>query len=215
MAVDGGPVTNAGAPARASLNRVRQLASQCRACALWRDATQTVFGEGDPHARVMLVGEQPGDREDRSGRPFVGPAGAMLDRALEAAGIDRTSVYVTNSVKHFKFEERGKRRIHKKPNLEEVRACKPWLDDEIARVGPALVVLMGATAVQSVLGKSAKVTADRGRLIDSGGNLFVITAHPSSILRMPDGDSRREALDALVEDLRVAQQALAHQRKRA
>jgi DNA polymerase len=185
---------------------VRSLAAAaagCRACDLWRDATQTVFGEGPETARVLLVGEQPGDREDIAGRPFVGPAGGVLDRALEQAGIDRRDVYVTNVVKHFKSVRRGKRRIHKKPNAEEIGACRPWLDAEIRAVRPAVVVCLGATAAQSLLGRDFKVTRRRGEFVELDGTLAVATVHPSSILRAPDDASRRDQTRAFVEDLRI------------
>src|SRR5206468_12903401 len=171
-------------PDRPTLPKLRAAAAGCKACELWKRGTQTVFGEGDPHADVFLVGEQPGNDEDLAGRPFVGPAGKLLDRALAAAGIDRSAVYVTNVVKHFKWEPRGKRRIHKKPNAAEIAACRPWLDTEIALVTPRAIVCLGATAAQALLGRGFKVTAHRGELIPSSlAPLVMATVHPSSLLR--------------------------------
>ncbi len=192
-----------------SLAQLRDQAAGCRNCPLWEHATQTVFGEGSAHARLMMVGEQPGDREDIEGKPFVGPAGKLLDRALEEAGIDRTDVYVTNAVKHFKWEARGKRRIHQKPNTSEVRACHPWLEAEIAAVEPQLVVALGATAAQSLLGSTFRLTKHRGELFDSSlGPLVTATIHPSAILRADDADRPREYA-AFVNDLsRVAHVSL-------
>ena len=179
-------------------------ATLCTACPLYRDAEVTVFGEGPVPAEVMLVGEQPGDREDEVGRPFVGPAGALLDRCLEEAGADRGDVYLTNAVKHFKFQRRGKRRIHQRPDRREVEACAPWLDIELELVSPRPVVLLGATAAQARLGSSFRVTQHRGEEIDSGlAEHVVATVHPSSILRAPD-DQRHEAREAFVDDLRFA-----------
>jgi uracil-DNA glycosylase len=191
-------------PATGGLPKLREAAASCRACELWADATQTVFGDGTSTARVMLVGEQPGDREDREGAAFVGPAGQRLDDALEAAGIDRRAVYVTNAVKHFRFEERGKRRIHQKPAKVHVDACRPWLDAELAAVRPDVLVLLGATAVTALLGSEVRVTKDRGKVLETAlARQTVVTAHPSVILRAPDADARRAAFDALVADLRV------------
>jgi uracil-DNA glycosylase family protein len=185
-------------------------AAACRNCDLWRNATQTVFGEGPVPADAMFVGEQPGDQEDRQGVPFVGPAGRIFDDGLEAAGIDRGRVYVTNAVKHFKWAPRGKRRIHQKPNREEVRACAPWFDSELAVVRPTVLVLLGATAAQAVLGPSFKVTVDRGRLLDSTLAPHVMaTVHPSSILR-GDPKDREKAMAAFVADLCLAASVLAH-----
>jgi DNA polymerase len=189
-----------------SLSRLRTEAADCTRCDLFRDATQTVFGEGPVHARLVLIGEQPGDREDRDGHPFVGPAGHVLDRALEAAGIDRTSVYLTNAVKHFKWKRgSGKVRLHQKPNREEVRACAPWWEAELAAVKPELVVLLGATAAQAVLGPQVRVTRDRGRVLDRADRGYdtLVTVHPSAVLRTrpPDRDA---AFEALVHDLEVA-----------
>jgi DNA polymerase len=173
-------------------------------CELWRDATQTIFGEGAAHARLMLVGEQPGDKEDVAGHPFVGPAGRVLDEALEAAKIDRRSTYVTNAVKHFRHETRGKRRIHKRPSGPQIKACHPWLEQEIAVVRPELVVCMGAVASQSFLGSSFRLTKHRGEIIELPGlPPLTATVHPSSILRAPDDDARRREMDLFVADLRA------------
>jgi len=192
-------------PSRITLTRVRDDAKNCRACDLYKHATQTVFGEGPAKATVMLIGEQPGDAEDLSGHPFVGPAGQLLDRALADAGIDRRAVYLTNAVKHFKFEPRGKRRIHKKPRASEIAACRPWLDAEIALVKPRVIVCLGATAAQALLGKSFKVTAHRGVFMPSPLVPRVLaTVHPSSILRAPDAEARRTEMQRFVSDLRVA-----------
>jgi uracil-DNA glycosylase len=191
------------------LNGLRARAAECRACPLWEHATQTVFGEGAPGARVMLVGEQPGDREDKQGRPFVGPAGRVLDEALEAAGIDRGATYVTNAVKHFKWVARGKRRIHAKPTWTEQMACRPWLEGELEAVQPRVLVCLGATAAQSLLGKQFRVTKERGRWLESELAEYVTaTIHPSSILRQRDDESRRRELDGLVEDLRLVASVL-------
>jgi len=177
----------------------------CHGCDLWEHATQTVFGEGDEHARIMLVGEQPGDQEDLAGKPFVGPAGKLLDRALRAAGIDRSRVYVTNAVKHFRWTQRGKRRLHEKPNAQQVRACRPWLEAEIEVVRPRTIVLMGATAAQSVMGPAFRVSEQRGEVLSSSfGVPVVATVHPSSILRATDDASRDAAMEAFVSDLMVA-----------
>jgi DNA polymerase len=190
-------------PSRLSLKSLRDAASVCRGCDLYKYATQTVFGEGPARARLMLVGEEPGDNEDLEGHPFVGPAGKLLHRALEAAGIAPRDAYVTNAVKHFKFVERGKRRIHQKPKIVEVRACKPWLEGEIAVVKPRLVVALGATAAQSLLGSTFRLMANRGRLLP-GPPRILATIHPSAILRAPDGDDRRAKMSDLVDDLRAA-----------
>src|SRR3954470_11290802 len=190
-------------PDRPTLPSVRDAARDCRACDLWKRGTQTVFGEGARRAEIMLVGEQPGDQEDISGHPFVGPAGKMLDRALDEAGIDRGAVYVTNVVKHFKWEPRGKRRIHKKPSAGEITACRPWLDTEIALVKPDAIVCLGATAAQALLGRAFKVTAHRGELIPSPlAPIVVATVHPSSILRAPDDESRHLEMKQFTDDLR-------------
>jgi uracil-DNA glycosylase family protein len=186
-------------------------AAGCRACDLWRNATQTVFGEGPEDAELMLVGEQPGDREDVAGRPFVGPAGRVLDDALDAAGIDRNDVYVTNAVKHFKWRARGKRRIHDKPNRAEVAACRPWLDGELAAVQPRVLVLLGATAAQALLDTDFRVTRERGRPVEGTGlaERVVATVHPSSIVRIRDAAERAEAERELAADLRAAAGMLA------
>lgn len=196
-------------PSRPSLSRLREAAGSCRACELWRKGTQTVFGEGSPDASVMLVGEQPGDREDLTGHPFVGPAGALLERALGEAGISRDDIFLTNVVKHFNWEARGKRRIHRKPNLSHIRACRPWLDAEIKLVDPDVLVLMGATAAQALLGRNFKVTEHRGELADSSlAPSVMATVHPSSILRARDSATRHAELEAFVRDLRVVEGAL-------
>ena len=196
-------------PGRLALPALRQAAAGCRACDLWRDATQTVFGEGAASTEVMMVGEQPGDREDVDGRPFVGPAGRVLDEALEAAGIDRRKVYVTNAVKHFKFTCRGKRRIHKKPNAEEIAACRPWLDAELALVQPRVLVCLGATAAQALLGRQFRVTRQRGQFVESPlAPRVTATVHPSSILRAPDEETRRQEMKAFIEDLAMVARAL-------
>ena len=196
-------ISNAPIPDKLTLPALRAAAANCKACDLWKLGTQTVFGEGIANARVMMVGEQPGDKEDLQGRPFVGPAGAVLDRALTAAGIDRSDVYVTNIVKHFKWEPRGKRRLHKKPNALEISACRPWLDAEIKVVKPEVVVLLGATAAQGVLGSQFRVTKERGQWVQSNiAPLVMATVHPSSILRAPDDDSRHEEMRKFVEDLK-------------
>jgi uracil-DNA glycosylase len=188
-----------------SLKTLREEAADCRACPLWKDATQTVFGEGPPHAPAMLVGEQPGDKEDVAGKPFVGPAGQMLDRALEQAGIDRKKVYVTNAVKHFKFVPRGKIRLHQKPTTPEIKACRQWYERELASIKPALVVAMGATAAQSVFGKITPINKNRGRLIDlNNGIKALVTVHPSYLLRLPDEAARAREYDLFVGDLRIA-----------
>jgi DNA polymerase len=196
-------------PDRPTLPVLRETASGCKACDLWRTGTQTVFGEGTRSAEVMLVGEQPGDREDIEGRPFVGPAGNLLDRALEEAGIDRRTVYVTNMVKHFKWERRGKRRIHKKPNAQEVGACRPWLEAELAVVRPKVLVCLGATAAQALLGRQFRVTRERGRFVPSDlAPLVLATIHPSAILRAPDEQARHEEMRAFVADLHVVAAAM-------
>jgi uracil-DNA glycosylase family protein len=195
-------------PERPTLGRVRDAASECRACGLWRNATQTVFGEGSSGAELMLVGEQSGDREDREGRPFVGPAGRLLDRALEDAGIDRRKVYVTNVVKHFKFEPRGKRRIHKKPAAEEIAACRPWLETELDLVKPRVLVCLGATAGQALLGRRFRLTQHRGEFIESElAPLVTATIHPSAILRA-DEETRDQEYARLVQDLKIVAREL-------
>jgi DNA polymerase len=196
-------------PDRPTPATVRAAARNCRACHLWKRATQTVFGEGAKKPAVMLVGEQPGDQEDLTGHPFVGPAGKLLDRALEAAEIDRGSVYVTNVVKHFKWEPRGKRRIHKKPNTAEITACRPWLDTEIALLQPRAIVCLGATAAQALLGRGFKVTARRGEFVDSPlAPLVLATVHPSSLLRAPDEQTRRQETERFIDDLRKVARAV-------
>lgn len=182
------------------LDSLREEAAGCTRCHLHRDATQTVFGAGPRDADLMLVGEQPGDREDLEGAPFVGPAGRLLDDALDDAGIDRDRAYVTNMVKHFKFRRQGRRRIHQKPNREEITACRPWLDSELAVVQPAVVVLLGATAATALLGSSFRVTRQRGEVVERDGFRMTATVHPSSVLRAPD-DRRQAAYDAFVADL--------------
>lgn len=192
-----------------SLARLRDEAADCRACPLWKDATQTVFGEGPAHAPVMLVGEQPGDKEDLAGKPFVGPAGQMLDRALKDAGIDRGKTYVTNAVKHFKFVPRGKIRLHQKPNTPEIKACRQWYERELAAIKPTLVVAMGATAAQSVFGKITPINKNRGRLIDmEDGRKALVTVHPSYLLRLPDEDAKAREYDRFVDDLKIAAKLL-------
>src|ERR687896_1510973 len=197
-------------PERSSLKALREAAAGCRGCHLWRGATQTVFGEGRKASRVMLVGEQAGDKEDRAGEPFVGPAGRELDRGLEAAGIARADAYVTNVVKHFKFEERGRRRIHQTPKRFEIDACKPWLEEELKVVKPEALVLLGATAAKALLGSSFRVTRHRGELLESElAPIVAATIHPSAILRQPDERSRAGEREAFAEDLRVVARALA------
>jgi DNA polymerase len=187
-----------------SLSAVKTSARRCKACPLWANATQTVFGEGPPRAGVMLVGEQPGDREDLAGRPFVGPAGRMLDRALAEAGLEREELYVTNAVKHFKNEPRGKRRIHKKPSDAEIDACHRWLERELELVEPRLIVALGATAARALLGRATPIERNRGRLLErAGGGRVLITVHPSSLLRLPD-EYKAAAYRRFVADLRMA-----------
>jgi uracil-DNA glycosylase len=196
-------------PARPTLPTVREAARNCTACDLYKRGTQTVFGEGGKSARILFVGEQPGDQEDLAGRPFVGPAGKLLDRALADAGIDRGAVYVTNVVKHFKWEPRGKRRIHKKPNAGEIAACRPWLDAEIQIVRPRAIVCLGATASQALLGRAFKVTAHRGELLTSPlAPIVLATVHPSSLLRAPDDETRRRETEHFIDDLRAVARAL-------
>ena len=194
-----------------SLRVLREAAAGCRGCDLYKSATQTVFGEGNTHAPLMFVGEVPGDREDREGHPFVGPAGRILDDAMEEAGLDRTKAYVTNMVKHFKFEPRGKRRLHKKPNAAEIRACRPWLEAEVALVKPDVLVALGATAAQGLFGRDFRVTQRRGDIFQTEwAEACMGTIHPSSILRAPDDDARHKAYRLFVADLRVVGQALKH-----
>jgi len=188
-----------------SLKTLREEAADCRACPLWKNATQTVFGEGPQRAQAMLVGEQPGDKEDLAGKPFVGPAGQMLDRALEEAGIDRKKVYVTNAVKHFKFVPRGKIRLHQKPTTPEIKACRQWYELELASIKPDLVVAMGATAAQSVFGKITPINKNRGHLIDLGDGIkALVTVHPSYLLRLPDADAKTREYERFVDDLKIA-----------
>ena len=196
-------------PAERSLESLRGAAAGCRGCHLWRGATQTVFGEGLERARLVLVGEQPGDREDREGRPFVGPAGRELDRALEAVGIARDEVYITNVVKHFKFEERGKRRIHQTPKKFEIDACRPWLDAELEEVEPEALVALGATAAKALFGSGYRIRRDRGRPVDSPLAPFVTaTVHPSAILRAPDDEAREVERQLFTEDLKAVAAAI-------
>jgi len=190
-------------PSTPTLPGLAKISKDCKACDLWKRGTQTVFGEGEPNSKVMFIGEVPGDQEDRAGKPFVGPAGNLLDKALIEAGIDRSKVYVTNAVKHFNWEPRGKRRIHKKPNAAEIAACRPWLDAEIARLRPKVIVCLGATAAQALLGKTFRVTQHRGEFIESALAPYVAaTVHPSSILRAPDDATRHEEMKRFVMDLK-------------
>jgi uracil-DNA glycosylase family protein len=196
-------------PATTSIRKLSAAAHECTGCDLYKNATQVVFGAGPQKARVMFVGEQPGDQEDRQGQPFVGPAGALLDKALEDAGIPRDEVYVTNAVKHFSWEPRGKRRIHKKPRASEIKACRPWLEAELRAVKPVVLVCLGATAAQAVLGSQFKLTQHRGTMQTSPMAAQVLaTIHPSAVLRAPDSEGRREAYESLVEDLKVVASAL-------
>jgi DNA polymerase len=190
-------------PGKATLPLLRAAAADCRACDLWKLGTQTVFGEGPRRSEVLFVGEQPGNEEDLTGKPFVGPAGRLLDEALAEAGIDRSRVYVTNVVKHFKWEPRGKRRIHKKPNAQEIAACRPWLRAEIALIKPNVIVALGATAAQALLGPQFRVTKERGKFLESELAPYVMaTVHPSSILRAPDDETRREERRKFIDDLK-------------
>ncbi|HEY9678824.1 MAG TPA: UdgX family uracil-DNA binding protein [Drouetiella sp.] len=192
-------------PEDRSLESLRSAASACQGCELYKDATQTVFGEGSVRPHILFVGEQPGDIEDKQGRPFVGPAGKLLDRALEEAGIERSACYFTNTVKHFKFEWRGKRRLHKTPRQIEINACLPWLKAEIGEVKPALIVLLGATAAQAIFGKAFKITHERGKLLESYlAPRVMATVHPSSILRAIDDDAREQEMALFVSDLKHA-----------
>jgi uracil-DNA glycosylase family protein len=193
-----------------TLDELRAEAADCKACDLWKTGTQTVFGEGEPTAEIVFVGEQPGDKEDLAGRPFVGPAGGVLDEALEAAGIDRSLAYVTNAVKHFKWVARGKRRIHQKPNAAELAACRPWLDAELAVLEPKVLVALGATAAQALLGRQFRVTKQRGVPVESDLAPYVLaTVHPSSILRQETDEDRAAAMKDLVADLKVVAKLLA------
>jgi uracil-DNA glycosylase family protein len=196
-------------PPKPTLPMLRAAAANCKACELWKTGTQTVFGEGPASAKIMFVGEQPGDREDRTGSPFVGPAGLLLDRALSEAGINRAETYVTNAVKHFKWEPRGKRRIHKKPRASEIEACKPWLEAEITVVKPQLVVCLGATAAQALLGRTFSVTRQRGEVLESKlAGRVMATVHPSSLLRLTDETDRHQQTERFIQDLRIAAQAI-------
>jgi DNA polymerase len=196
-------------PERLSLSALREAARGCTACPLWRSGTQTVFGEGLKRSSLMLVGEQPGDQEDLAGRPFVGPAGRLLHEALGEAGIDRSYVYLTNVVKHFKWEPKGRRRIHQKPNWREIAACRPWVEAELAVVAPRVLVCLGATAAQALLGRDVRVTRDRGRPLNSTlAPVAFATVHPSSVLRAPDRETRQHEQALFVDDLRVAAAAL-------
>src|SRR6266545_3396368 len=196
-------------PKTTSLRALGEAAQKCRGCDLYKHATQAVFGEGPKSARAMFVGEQPGDQEDLQGKPFVGPAGALLDKALADAGIPRNQTYVTNAVKHFKWEPRGKRRIHKKPRVSEFKACRPWLEAELRAVKPAVIVCLGATAAQSVMGPQFKLMQNRGKVLPSPlGQPVVATIHPSAVLRAPDSEGRRAAYEMLVADLKVAAKAI-------
>jgi DNA polymerase len=196
-------------PQRRSLKALREAAAECRGCHLWRTATQTVFGEGPARARLMLVGEMPGDREDREGKPFVGPAGRELDQALVEVGIDRKQAYLTNVVKHFKFEERGKRRIHQTPKRFEVEACRPWFDAELEVVAPEALIVLGATAGKALFGSSFRITRERGRLLDSDlAPIVSATVHPSAILRAPDDQARQQQRRDFRSDLAVVVRAI-------
>jgi uracil-DNA glycosylase family protein len=195
-----------------SLSSLREAASHCQGCPLYKDANQTVFGEGPEHARALFVGEQPGDIEDKQGRPFVGPAGRLLDKALEDCGIDRSKAYFTNAVKHFKFEWRGKRRLHKTPRKIEVDACLPWLQAEIDEVKPQVIVLLGATAAQALMGKDFRITKSRGQFLESRLAPYVMaTVHPSSILRAPDSETREVERQRFVDDLKLVAKVLQEQ----
>lgn len=196
-------------PPRPTLNKLRDVAAECRACDLWKTGTQTVFGEGKSRSLIMFIGEQPGDKEDLSGRPFVGPAGALLDKSLEEAGIDRGKVYITNVVKHFKWEPRGKRRIHKKPNAAEITACRPWLESEIHVIKPRAIICLGSTAAQAVISPKFKVSMQRGLFVPSDlADYVTATVHPSSILRAPSDEARRVERERFVEDLKKIRAAL-------
>jgi uracil-DNA glycosylase family protein len=191
-------------PAKHDLPGLREAAKHCKGCDLYRNATQVVFGEGRTHASLFIVGEQPGDREDQQGRPFVGPAGLLLDKCLEAAKIDRTGVYITNAVKHFKWEPRGKIRLHKKPNSLEIAACRPWLSNEIAAVKPRVIICLGATAAQSLLGAQFRLTKHRGEIFETEYGPVTATVHPSAILRMPEPGDKEAEIARFVEDLKTA-----------
>jgi uracil-DNA glycosylase family protein len=196
------------APPIRSLRGLAAAAQECKACPLYEDATQAVFGEGPAAAQIVLIGEQPGDAEDRAGHPFVGPAGGVLDRALADAGVDRKQVYLTNAVKHFKWEPRGKWRIHMKPRVSEIKACKPWLEAELTRLKPAVIVCLGTTAVQSLLGPKITIAKAKGQVFETAFGRVVVTRHPSSVLRMKEKEERHAALQELVEDLKFAAKLL-------
>jgi uracil-DNA glycosylase len=195
--------------AKSPLDELRQAARRCQDCPLWANATQTVFGAGDPHARVMLVGEQPGDEEDKKGLPFVGPAGRLLDKALEAAGVDREHLYVTNAVKHFKWQLRGKRRLHKTPAQREIDACHQWIEGEIKAVKPHVIVALGATAAKALIGPGFRVTLQRGQFVESPLAPYVFaTFHPSALLRLQEDEDREAAFQQFVKDLKLIKKAL-------
>lgn len=205
---DGNEWRPAPVPETSSLTKLRQAAATCTACPLYKNATQTVFGEGREQPSLMLLGEQPGDQEDLSGKPFVGPAGHLLNRALEDAGIDRNAVYVTNTVKHFKWEPRGKRRIHQKPSSRDIAACRPWLEAELRIVRPKVLVCLGSTAAQALFGSDFRVTRERGKLLNSAlASRVVATVHPSSLLRQRDERSRQREYKLFLNDLRAARRA--------
>jgi uracil-DNA glycosylase family protein len=200
-------------PSRHDLASLREAAGHCHGCDLYQHATQVVFGEGRTHVAIFLVGEQPGDREDQLGRPFVGPAGQLLDKCLEMAGIDRSAVYVTNAVKHFKWEPRGKIRLHKKPNSLEIEACRPWLEKEIAAVRPQVIVCLGATAAQDLLGPQFRLTKHRGEMFPTSNGPVTATIHPSAILRMPEPAAKEAEIAGLVSDLRFAAEYVAKRQR--
>jgi uracil-DNA glycosylase len=202
---------NANSEARGKLDALSRTAASCQACPLWKDATQTVFGEGPPNADGMFVGEQPGDREDREGRPFVGPAGVLLDKALLEAGLDRKRIYVTNAVKHFKFEQRGKRRLHKRPNANEIKICRRWLFGEIETISPRLIVALGATAAQGLTGRATPVQSNRGSVLTADNGLrILVTIHPSALLRLQDEPDKRSGYADFVNDLRSIERLFDH-----
>jgi DNA polymerase len=197
-----------------TVSKLQAAAAHCRACPLWRNGTQTVFGEGPPRARVILVGEQPGNDEDLAGRPFIGPAGKLLDRALVEAGIARADVYVTNAVKHFKWEPSGKRRLHKKPNAREIAACRPWLNAELATLKPKVLICLGATAAQALLGRAFKVSQRHGEWVESNlAERVMATVHPSAILRAPDEAARHAQMAAFIHDLKIAARVISAAKK--
>jgi DNA polymerase len=198
-----------------TIDGARRAASTCRACELWRRATQTVFGEGAPAPRIVIVGEQPGDQEDRQGRPFVGPSGRLLDAALERAGIARQEIWVTNAVKHFKWTPSGKRRIHARPSAREIAACRPWLETELELLAPELVICLGATAARALLGPAFRLSAQRGRIARAGGHRVFPTVHPSALLRAPDSRTREREIERFVADLRRARRLAGGARRRS